>query len=119
MAKIVPLESIEPGKAYWVESRYGTGRSIHRMVCSRVEANTVHFGGPFRVKGQYLRQWRAWDEQPSPCIHCMGSSKNEIGELVVSCEEWGQDYGRNVTLGDCFGNCEDQVSEREAIPWND
>ena len=41
------------------------------------------------------------------CEHCLGVEKNEIGETVVFCEEW--DLWRNVTLGDCFGNCEGQV----------
>ena len=40
------------------------------------------------------------------CKHCLGLSQNEIGETIAFCEEW--DEGRNVTLGACFGNCEDQ-----------
>ena len=38
------------------------------------------------------------------CKHCLGISGNEIGEAIAFCEEW--DEGRNITLGDCFGNCE-------------
>ena len=38
------------------------------------------------------------------CKHCLGISQNEIGETIAFCEEW--DEGRNVTLGDCFNNCE-------------
>jgi len=40
------------------------------------------------------------------CKHCLGCKKNEIGEDVSYCEIW--DLWRNVTLGDCFGNCEDE-----------
>ena len=40
------------------------------------------------------------------CRHCIECSKNEIGETVVFCDLWGE--WRNVTLGDCFGNCESQ-----------
>ena len=40
------------------------------------------------------------------CKHCLGVSQNEIGETVVFCEK--RDLWRNVMLGDCFNNCEDQ-----------
>lgn len=40
------------------------------------------------------------------CEHCLGVSNNEIGETIVFCDEW--DCWRNVTLGDCFNNCESQ-----------
>ena len=42
------------------------------------------------------------------CKHCVECSKNAIGEKIAYCElraEW-----KNVTLGDCFGNCESQES---------
>ena len=45
-------------------------------------------------------------EATTGCVHCLGISNNEIGEIISFCEIW--DNGRNVTLGDCFGNCEDQ-----------
>lgn len=38
------------------------------------------------------------------CKHCLGFEINEIGETIVFCEEW--DLWRNVTFGECFGNCE-------------
>ena len=37
------------------------------------------------------------------CKHCMDGMKNEIGETLVLCDIWAE--WRNVTLGDCFGNC--------------
>lgn len=40
------------------------------------------------------------------CKHCMDGMKNEIGETLAFCELW--DEWKNVTLGDCFGNCESQ-----------
>ena len=40
------------------------------------------------------------------CKHCLGISSNEIGEAIAFCEIW--DSGRNITLGECFENCEDQ-----------
>jgi len=40
------------------------------------------------------------------CKHCIAGKKNEIGETIVFCEIWGE--WKNVTLGDCFGNCESQ-----------
>ena len=49
------------------------------------------------------------------CMHCMGVSQNEIGETIVFCEEW--DMWRNVTLGDCFGNCETQEVVNGGEPW--
>lgn len=40
------------------------------------------------------------------CKHCLAVSNNEIGETIVFCAEW--DCWRNVSLGDCFNNCESQ-----------
>ena len=40
------------------------------------------------------------------CEHCLDGTKNEIGETMAFCEIWGE--WKNVTLGDCFGNCEAQ-----------
>lgn len=40
------------------------------------------------------------------CKHCMDGMKNEIGETLAYCELWGE--WKNITLGDCFGNCESQ-----------
>ena len=40
------------------------------------------------------------------CKHCIDCKKNEIEETVVFCDIWGE--WKNVTLGDCFGNCEAQ-----------
>ena len=38
------------------------------------------------------------------CIHGIGEiHENEIGEKCLYCEEWACD--RNITLGDCLGNC--------------
>lgn len=47
------------------------------------------------------------------CKHCLGISNNAIGEVICSCEFYGEDEGRNVTLGECFGNCDSQESENE------
>lgn len=47
------------------------------------------------------------------CKHCMDGMKNEIGETLAFCELW--DEWRNVTLGDCFGNCESQEEEYEYL----
>lgn len=43
------------------------------------------------------------------CIHSLGCKKNAIGETVAYCELWGD--WKNITLGDCFGNCESQEEE--------
>ena len=40
------------------------------------------------------------------CKHCVECSKNAIGEKVAYCDIWGE--WMNITLGDCFGNCESQ-----------
>jgi hypothetical protein len=47
------------------------------------------------------------------CKHCMDGMKNEIGETLAFCELW--DEWKNVTLGDCFGNCESQEEEFEYL----
>lgn len=49
------------------------------------------------------------------CKHCLGVRKNEIGETVVFYEEW--DLWRNVTLGECFDNCEIQAVVDDSEPW--
>lgn len=58
------------------------------------------------------------------CKHCMAVTENEIGETIVLCDIW--DEWRNVTLGDCFGNCESQEEDNdmdyeyeEDDPWED
>lgn len=60
------------------------------------------------------------------CKHCMAVTKNEIGETLILCDIW--DEWRNVTLGDCFGNCESQeednnmdndYEEDDYDPWDD
>lgn len=39
------------------------------------------------------------------CMHNWGEpNKNEIGEDIAFCEE--TDRWMNVSLGECFGNCE-------------
>lgn len=44
------------------------------------------------------------------CIHGLGDvHENEIGEKCLFCEEWNLD--RNISLGDCLGNCESQKPE--------
>ena len=42
------------------------------------------------------------------------TSENDIGEDVAYCELWGE--WKNVTLGDCFGNCESQCINLLVIP---
>ena len=42
------------------------------------------------------------------CKHCVNCAKNAIGEKVAFCDIWGE--WKNITLGDCFGNCESQES---------
>lgn len=51
------------------------------------------------------------------CKHCIGGRMNEIGEDIVFCEEW--DCERNITLGDCFGNCEMQEFECVEVESDD
>ena len=46
------------------------------------------------------------------CIHAYCEDTNEIGERIVFCEV--TDSWANITLGDCYGNCEAQ--EKEATP---
>lgn len=44
------------------------------------------------------------------CIHSIGEIYlNPIGERCLFCEIW--DNQRNIDLGDCLGNCEDEKSE--------
>lgn len=43
------------------------------------------------------------------CKHCISGRTNEIGESIAFCEEW--DCERNISLGECFGNCEMQEFE--------
>lgn len=41
------------------------------------------------------------------CVHSCGEiQENAIGEKCLWCEIW--DECRNITLGDCLGNCEDE-----------
>lgn len=47
------------------------------------------------------------------CKHCMAVKKNEIGEQVVLCEFSGN--WENVTLAQCFGNCEEQEYSKDYI----
>ena len=55
-------------------------------------------------------------ESYSPfCKHCIGVVRNEIGETIVFCEE--RDLWRNVTLGECFGNCDAQETIDGTDPW--
>ena len=48
------------------------------------------------------------------CKHCIDGMKNGIGETLAFCELWGE--WRNITLGDCMGNCE---SQEECIDISD
>jgi hypothetical protein len=50
------------------------------------------------------------------CKHCLDCTKNEIGENVAFCELWGE--WKNITLGDCFGNCESQHSLNDEVTDN-
>lgn len=43
------------------------------------------------------------------CKHCLAVSWNEIGEKLAMCENWGE--WKNVTLGDCVGNCESEEND--------
>ena len=40
------------------------------------------------------------------CKHCLAVQWNEIGEKLAYCDIWGE--WKNITLGDCIGNCESQ-----------
>lgn len=46
------------------------------------------------------------------CKYCTLITENVIGETVVYCDIWAE--WKNVTLGDCFGNCESQEVECES-----
>lgn len=48
------------------------------------------------------------------CTHCLDQAKNAIDEDVAYCELCGE--WKNITLGDCFGNCESQHSKAVVIP---
>lgn len=52
------------------------------------------------------------DKSDFACKHCHGVGWNEIGEELAFCELWAE--WRNVTLGDCVGNCESEEREEEA-----
>lgn len=45
------------------------------------------------------------------CNHCLEVETNEIGEEIAFCEL--KDRFMNVTLGECFGNCEAQKQDGE------
>lgn len=47
------------------------------------------------------------------CVHCLDHTKNAIEEEVIFCELWGE--WKNVTLGDCIGNCESQKELYELL----
>ena len=49
------------------------------------------------------------------CKHCIGIKTNEIGETIVYCA--CSDSWRNVTLGECFDNCEAQETTDGRTPW--
>ena len=40
------------------------------------------------------------------CKHCLAMQWNEIGEKLAYCDIWGE--WKNITLGDCIGNCESE-----------
>ena len=46
----------------------------------------------------------------SDCVHAIDLYENEIKEVCCYCDEYGH---RNITLGDCIGNCECQEMEQE------
>lgn len=46
------------------------------------------------------------------CTHCVDCTKNAIGEKIAYCELWNG--WKNISLGDCFGNCE---SQERFIEW--
>ena len=55
-------------------------------------------------------------ESYSPyCKHCIGITRNVIGETVAFCEEW--DLWRNVSPGECFNNCDGQETIDGTEPW--
>lgn len=43
------------------------------------------------------------------CVHAESAKENEIGEELVWCERTGR--WMNVSLGDCYGQCESQAME--------
>lgn len=43
------------------------------------------------------------------CKHCLVVQWNELGEKLALCEIWGE--WKNITLGDCVGNCESEEKE--------
>lgn len=47
------------------------------------------------------------------CEHALDTKENEIGEELCFCEIY--DNWRNITLGECFGNCECEHSLNEHI----
>lgn len=48
----------------------------------------------------------------SDCVHAIDLYENEIKEVCCYCDEYEH---RNITLGDCFGNCDGQgESKRRA-----
>lgn len=44
------------------------------------------------------------------CKHCIEIKENEIGEMIAFCEL--TDRFMNVTLAECFGNCEAEDGEQ-------
>lgn len=47
------------------------------------------------------------------CVHALDTKENEIGEELCFCEIW--DCWRNITLGECFGNCDCEYSENREL----
>lgn len=46
------------------------------------------------------------------CIHAIGEIYlNPLDETCLYCEIW--DCQRNIDLGDCLGNCEDEAPPKE------
>ena len=42
------------------------------------------------------------------CAYCADCAQNAVGEKIAYCELWKE--WKNITIGDCFGNCEAQKS---------
>ena len=58
-----------------------------------------------------IKNYTAGEKKPRcrHCVHGTDADVNSIGEQIIYCEltaEW-----MNVTLGDCFGNCESEEVE--------
>ncbi len=92
IASVVPLESIKKGRAYFVQSKYGTGEIRRVETVSDIRVGAICFeSGRFRVKSEYGKQWWCWEFKNLRRNKQGGESDLKKIELY-KCEICGTEY---------------------------